>query len=422
MGWFSKTRAAKWAVGLAVLAALSGCAKAEPKPETGASVTAQELLSRSGISLPVPAQARITKWVVALDRDGQTYPQVNFELDGISWSYGAVHTDRAVPFFFAAAWGNAPVERFSLAELPCAVSVGESGGWCGWIENGVCHNLFTADCTQEELTQLLQTMLSITHPELTEDELPSDSGHLIGSSANLFKGIWKYDDADTWLYIHDNMTYAVCGSDRKADGRVRFCAIDPNDGSTLLLYQYSGGRLLRLTAQELDGTVTLTDPDGRTLSPSTDAMDGTYDCYLGNWSLDGTTDLWLTTIMDLWLSDSNVSELIPGRMLHLEDVAISDIPLETVERVSDTTIVLNGTMKLIYDADAGAWKLTDHDFLWVSWLGNCTLTASTEFIDTLDKEQHKSLRKCFEAHEPVMGYVTVKNGLVTQIEITKLFE
>lgn len=420
-----RKQAAKWIAGLAVfsLLALPGCAKKNPSPDAPEAVlTAQELLSRTGITMQIPPQARITQWLVSTDVNGNGFPQVNFVLDDISWSYGTQHTEQETPYRFISLSESVESESFEIAGVPCIAAQTESGIWAGWVENGVCHNLDSEDGSLEDAKIILHRILLLERPDLADADDFEEGFHIKGSYANQFKGIWKYDDADEWLYIWDNMTYTTAGADREPDERVRFCQMAEDSHDTMLLFNHTGGKIYRLTVGQEEEKLFLTDPQGRTLHPSKTAMNGTYYCYLGNWSLDGTTDMWLTKIMDLWLSSSHVNELVPGGVLHFEDVMISDIPLETVERKSDTWIVLNGTMDLKYDKTAQAWLLTGHDFLWLSWLGNSRMVSGTQIKDTLDKGKHTDLRKCFEAHEPVMGYVYVRQGVITYVEITDIFE
>lgn len=420
-----KKQAIRWIAGLAAAALLTlpGCGKTEPSSQSEEVVlTAQELMSRSGFTMQVPAEARITHWVISTDLEGEGYPQVNFVLNDQAWSYGAQHTEETSPYHFTCQTEELEPIPFEIAEVPCIAVRTDSGVWAGWIENGICHNLDSQEGTLDDAMEVLKHILVLERPDLADSADFGETVHIKGSYANQFKGIWKYDDAEEWLSIWDNMTYTTAGADRNPDTRVRFCAMEKGSHDTMHLYNHIGGKIYTLKAVQEGETLYLTDTQGRTLHSDNTAMDGTYYCYLGNWSLDGTTDMWLTTVMDLWLSSSHVNELLPGSVLHFEDVMISDIPLETVEHKDENWIVLNGTMDLKYDKNAQAWLLTGHDFQWLSWIGNSRMVSSTQIKDTLDKGKHTDLRKCFEAHEPVLGYVHVRQGVITCVEITDVYE
>lgn len=422
-----RTQAAKWIAGLAVISLLTlpGCAKTTPEAEpTEAVLTAQELLSRSGITMQIPPQARITQWLISTDNIGNGYPEVNFILDNISWSYGTQHTEKTAPYHFTRTEEDLEPISFEIEDVSCIAVRTAEGVWAGWVEQGICHNLNSREGTLDDAIETMRHILALERPDLAESAEFESYLNLQGSHANQFKGIWKYDDADEWLYIWDNMTYTTAGADRQPDKRIRFARMENGSHNTMRLYNHTDGKILFLIAaqEEESETVFLTDSNGRTLHDDNTCMNGVYYCYLGNWSLDGTTDMWLTKILDLWLSSSEVNDLVPGGVLHFDDVMIADVPLETVEHKEEGWIVLNGTLNLRYDPQAQAWLLTDHDFLWLSWLGNCSMDNKTKIVDTLDNGKHKSLRKCFEAHEPVMGYVEVVDGIVKNIEITDVFE
>lgn len=408
-----------------LLFCLTACRKAEPDVKPIPTATAQSLIAKMNLTMHLPEEARITQWVVSTDVSGRSFPQADFVYQDISWSYGAMRTDEAQPFHFVGTeeeWTES--EEFLIGTIPCAAHVSDHGDWVGWVEDGICHNIFSELCTMEDLKTILKAMLAVDHPDLIAELEAQEAVHEVpGARASLFKGIWKYDDEDRYLYIWDNMTYDFCGADMKKDKVIRFCAMS-GDKDALELLDSTGDCLIWLTAQEEGETIRLTDSNGRTLSASTAVMNGKYYCYLGDWSLDGTTDLWLTDFLELWVSDSQALALKAGEVLHFENVMVEDIPLESVEEKEDGWLVLNGTLDLKRSASAEAWKLTGLDFQWISWLGNCRMNADTKITDTLDGGRHKDLRKCFEAHDPdaVMGYVRVKNGIVTSIEITDIYQ
>lgn len=408
-----------------LLFCLTACRKSEPVARPIPTATAQSLIARLGLVMHMPEEARITQWLAATDVSGRSFPQADFVYQDMAWSYGALRTEEAQPFLFVGTeqeWTES--SEFSIGEIPCAAYISEHGDWVGWVEDGICHNVFSEKCTMKDLKMILHAMLAVDHPDLiAELEAQEALQEVRGGRSALFKGIWKYDDEDRYLYIWDNMTYDFCGADMKPDKVVRFCAM-AGDRDVLELLDSTGDCLIWLSAQEEGETIMLTDSNGRTLSASTAVMNGKYYCYLGDWSLDGTADLWLTDFLELWVSDSQALALKAGDVLHFEDVMVDDIPLETVEEKEDGWLVLNGTLDLKRNNTAEAWKLTGLDFQWISWLGNCRINTETKIKDTLDKGKHKTLRKCFEAHDPdaVMGYVRVKNGIATSIEILEAYK
>lgn len=408
-----------------ILLILAGCAKETAEPEEIViDDTAQMLLDKLGVPMKVPQNARITQWQAATDVNGESYPQVNFIYQDLAWSYGAQPADGETPNHFTGVkekWTDS--REFFMGDIPCKMEIGSRGGWTGWVENGICHNIFSEDCEMEDLKTILYAMLAVDHSELVAEIEHQEASVVKGSRSALFRGIWKYDDFDRYLYIWDNMTYDFCGADMKRDKVVRFWAMRDRE-PVLELLDVSGDCVLYLTAEEEGENIRLTDSTGATLSPSKAVMNGKYYCYLGHWSLDGTTDLWLTEIMDLWVSDSYALALKAGDTLKFDEIMMEDIVIETLEEKEEGWLVINGSMDLKHDKKAEAWKLTGHDFFWLSWLGNCKLDLSAKIIDTLDKGKHKDLRKCFEAHDPdaVMGYVQVKKGIASSVEIVEVLK
>lgn len=235
-----------------------------------------------------------------------------------------------------------------------------------------------------------------------------------------FSGIWTDEDAQNWLQIRDNMTCVRWGADGEPLQELILCERPRED--EMILRDAQGGELNRLKLLERNGELQLADSEGTRFYKGMTAPNGRYICYMGTWSLEGTSCLWLTIIQNPWITDAQMTTLGVGDTLHFGGLMMPDFPITAMRKKSDTQFLINGSLLLTRNEQLGAWELTGWETPWHGWIGNCELNLDTEFSDAIHDPEHDKIEDCLEEEEPVYGVVTVKNGVAVSVEITTHFE
>lgn len=385
---------------------------------TEETVTQEEQLARTGISLLPPEDAENVTWQVLTKKGGTALPQLVFTLDGIEYRYRAEATDKVAPYQLSDIdydyeWtGESTYGDFSRISAG-----GEQGSWCAWLDavNGIDYEVFSyaADANIDYLADIL------CYPPEPWDEGEWTETVLTGAEL-LPCYTWKYDDCDAYVHVFSNRTYAFYDANKNSDGIVRFWSYLDNDENSIVLYNEFGGEDGTLTLVGEDSeSGTVTDEAGDTLHFYDGVMNGTYSCYINGSYLDGNT-LWLTECVPYWISTWEAEQLKVGDSFNNTDYDFMATEVETLEKKSDTLWLLNG-MKLSYDAAAKAWLLEDGSSA-MAHVGICTVNDTTVFQDALDSGKHDGLAACIAAHEDgIYADVTVQNGVAAEIRVTHAF-
>lgn len=406
-----------------VFCLFASCAKSEKKAaETP--VTMEEQFDKTGVRLILPEGAENPAWFVYENEAGVPSSKATFGYNGFEFTYKAEKSDAEEPYDFSglgyewsdeASWGYDDREGY--------VETNEQGGYVAWLEAGYAFIIYADGVTEEDIYNVADGVYDAEFV-IAQEEADGNFGEedIVGDDVSdlsgwmLAENLWKYEEEDRYIRISANKTYVECGADRTPDGKVRFWTPDPEDESKVILYDENGKEKDVLTVTGDGEFCMMTDSEGKMLSVDIDVMNGTYDFYASpEFCQDG--QLYVVTFLKPWVSDQFVSGLKKGDVLSFADTDIYDVEVETFEK-KDGTVTVNGEWVLEFDPAAGAWLVKDFEQMPMEAIGVGFIDEDTVFTDSCDTEPHTDPEECIASHEGAFGTLTVKDGMILNMEIT----
>lgn len=264
------------------------------------------------------------------------------------------------------------------------------------------------------LVVMIMTMTLFTGCGSNQADSGEEEGDTLTLAEMIESSTWKYDDSDAYIHIAMNHTYQMAGADMEPGQKVTFWKYLDDSDDTIVLYNEFGGEEMTLTASGNEQDLVLTDDNGDTLSKVDKPMNGIYKCGMDKNFVEGDM-LSLNAEVPVWVPDYEVQTLERGSVISMTDYDAFDTEVESIEKQNDKYYIINGSLDLVYDEDAGAWAFDDGSQL-SEYVGQCQLTDKTQFVPCADME-FKSLEECLDGVDGITASVKVADGAAEEVAV-----
>lgn len=238
--------------------------------------------------------------------------------------------------------------------------------------------------------------------------------------ASALLGTWCTDNWDRYLFIGENMTYALCNREYAPEAVLRFW--EQSDANSAVLYDGAGGIRETVTLYGDAQRPILHDSAGNRYTRCDAVIGGRYLCLLsgGDAASAAGGTLYITRILETWYTEDEVEIMKTTKQLPVRKPFGPELQISAIEEMPDGTILLNGELVLDYYGNMNAWKLVGcHRTL--AGIGPASLSDNYAFLDMYHPDVHNKLADCILPGENVTAYITFDHGSILCIETVESY-